>query len=101
MIPFSGPAADDQPMLVEDPIEKGIRRLGIGREFLIRVEDPGIEIVAVDFDQIAPAVNERHGTFQIVVRSDDRRLDSDFPKGIFEEPIKIRSDDDPDISVSY
>src|SRR5215203_956645 len=62
MIRVARPAADDQTILVEDPIKESIESPGILREFSLGVSDSSVAIVTVDFQDRAGCVRKRNGT---------------------------------------
>lgn len=74
-VPVRRPAADDQAVLVEDLVEQAVERGRVGSQLGGRVEDPGVELVAVQLDERAGGVREGEHPRRGVGRGDDLRPD--------------------------
>ncbi|MBB1648853.1 hypothetical protein A9976_04980 [Delftia sp. UME58] len=100
MIPFARPAADDQTMLVKDAIQQPVVGVGIGAQLLIGIQDTGILVVTVQFEQIAAAVGQRFGTSERIRRSNNRWFNPLFPESVLHKPVEIGGDNDSHIPSS-
>ena len=71
---------------------------GVRGQFLRRVSDSRVQVVAVNLDDCAGSVDERECAINMVWSAEDCRLDSNILQRNLKESIEIRGQNHPDVT---
>jgi hypothetical protein len=99
LVPLGRPAADDQPVLVEDLVEERVDGRRVAAELLGGVFEVGVEIVAVDLDDRAAAVGQRDRTSRGLLVGDHHWLHARLDQDDLQQPVKIGGHDHPHVPL--
>jgi hypothetical protein len=58
MIPLARPSADDQAEFIKNAVEQAVILRRVSAQLLIRIEDAGVLVVAVELEDVAGAVRD-------------------------------------------
>lgn len=99
LVPVAGPAADDERVLVYDPLDQ-VANLGlVGLEFLVGVAHGVVADVTVDLDNGAPGLGERPHAGDLGGAAYNGWLNAHLLEGLLEQPVEVRRDDDAHVAL--
>ena len=80
-------------MFVKNPVQKGVVLGGVLGEFGIRVENAGILVVTVQFDQVTLRMGKRLGSLDRVYGVNDCRFRPALAKGVLQQTVEVGRQD--------
>ncbi|MNH25534.1 hypothetical protein D3C79_855330 [compost metagenome] len=95
LIPVARPPSNNQPELIKDATQQGIKRRVVLAKFRVRIEDARILIVAVELNNVAAAMDQGLGASQGIHRAHHGGLHPHVTQRILHQPIKIGGDNHP------